>query len=254
MPVIQRLRPLVRQSHISNSVTLSCRCYSDVKPQEGKDIETEEGDGAMRRRLQSLAEDAEGIPEHFKTGPASAITDAGLLKLQDRVDQASFQQLYPRAYAESSIPQSADKLTRDIAADIPWTGEERTHDAVLRMLNDVHKPLKMPVAKPTLSSFPLRGATKSTPLPKSATGRALAAKEASQGYSLLKEKLSPGFRAMPATMEGLASLAEERIQEARARGEFKNLPGQGKPAVKDHLNDSPYLERTGISYTKCNQR
>ena len=116
------------------------------------------------------------------------------------------------------------------------------------MLTDVHKPLKMPVPKPTLSSLPLKAAVpKTNLLPKTGTGRVLAAKEASQGYSLLKEKLSPGFRSMPATMEGLASLAEERIQDARSRGEFKNLPGRGKPAPKDHLNDSPYLDRTGIA-------
>ena len=102
----------------------------------------------------------------------------------------------------------------------------------------------MPVPKPTLSSLPLRGPKKVVP-PKTTSGRVLAAKEASQGYSLLKEKLSPGFRAMPATMEGLASLAEERIQDARARGEFKNLPGRGKPAKNDHLNDSPHIDRTG---------
>jgi hypothetical protein len=112
------------------------------------------------------------------------------------------------------------------------------------MLTDVHKPLKMQVPKPTLSSLPLKGPAKKF-TPQKGTGRVLAAKEASQGYSLLKEKLSPGFRAMPATMEGLASLAEERIQDARTRGEFKNLPGRGKPAQKDHLNDSAYIDRTG---------
>ena len=82
------------------------------------------------------------------------------------------------------------------------------------MLTDVHKPLKIPIPNPTLSSLPLKGPKKRPP-PKSGGSRVLAAKEASQGYSLLKEKLSPGFRAMPATTEGLASLAEERIQDAR---------------------------------------
>jgi Domain of unknown function (DUF1992) len=116
------------------------------------------------------------------------------------------------------------------------------------MLTDVHKPLKTPVPKPTLSSLPLKAAVPKKNLPPSTgTGRVLAAKEASQGYSLLKEKLSPGFRAMPATVEGLAFLAEERIQDARSRGEFTDLPGRGKPAPKDHLNESPYLDRTGMT-------
>lgn len=244
MPVIRRIRPLVRQSHISRSIASSCRCYSEAKTQQN-DPEIQGDEGAMHRRLQSLAEEAEGIPEHFRTTPESTLTDADLLKLQDRLSQASFQRAFPRAQGEANLPQSVGKLTRDIAADEPWTGEESTSDAVLRMLTDVHKPLQMPATKPTLGSLPLRGA-KRPATPKSATGRALAAKEASQGYSLLKEKLSPGFRSMPASMEGLASLAEEKIQEARARGEFKNLPGRGKPAAKDYLDESPHLDRTGI--------
>lgn len=197
----------------------------------------------MHRRLQSLAESAQPIRDDPKAGPDSTLTDIDLLKLQDSISQTSFEQAYPRAYAEHNLPSSADKLTRNIAADAPWTGEESTPDAVLRMLTDVHKPLKMPVPKPTLSSLPLKGPKKV--VQPQGTGRVLAAKEASQGYSLLKEKLSPGFRTMPATMEGLASLAEERIQDARSRGEFKNLPGRGKPAKKDHLNDSAYIDRTG---------
>ena len=200
----------------------------------------------MTRRLESLEESAQGIPAHFKSSPESTLTDIDLLKLQDRIAQASFDSSFPRAHAEHNLPQAADKLTRQIAADQPWTGEESTPDAVLRMLTDVHKPLKMPVGKPSLSQLPLKGPKKPV-VPKSTGGRVLAAKEASQGYSLLKEKLSPGFRAMPATMEGLASLAEERIQNARMRGEFNNLPGRGKPVVKDHLNDSAYIDRTGRS-------
>src|SRR5579859_1638104 len=214
------------------------------RPPVNKDPE----DSAILRRLQSLAESAQPLRDDPKAGPASStststITDLDILKLQDRISQATFNATFPRAHAQVNLPPSADKLTRNIAADTPWTGEESTHDSVLRMLTDVHKPLKMPAPTPTLSSLPLKGPKKV--IPQKGTGRVLAAKEASQGYSLLKEKLSPGFRAMPATMEGLASLAEEKIQDARSRGEFNNLPGRGKPAQKDHLNDSAYIDRTG---------
>jgi hypothetical protein len=224
----------------------SSRSFGSSSIREPKDGEE---DNDMHRRLQSLAESAQPIADDPKAGatdPSTILTDTDLLKLQDRISQASFEKSFPRANAQATLPSSADKLTRHIAADQPWQGDESTPDAVLRMLTDVHKPLKMPVGKPTLSQLPLKGPTKVVS-PKSRGGRVLAAKEASQGYSLLKEKLSPGFRAMPATMEGLASLAEERIQDARNRGQFKNLPGRGKPAPKDHLNDSPYLDRTGTS-------
>lgn len=252
----------VRLSYLSplkQSVQICRRCSAKPDPgAKGEDAaaspETNRDpeDSAIMRRLQSLAETAQPIRDDPKAGAPSAttsstITDRDILELQERISQARFDSLYPRAQAEVSLPRSEDKLTRNIAADIPWTGEESTHDSVLRMLTDVHKPLKMPVPKPTLSSLPLKGPTKKF-VPQKGTGRVLAAKEASQGYSLLKEKLSPGFRAMPATMEGLASLAEERIQDARTRGEFKNLPGRGKPAEKDHLNDSAYIDRTGTLY------
>jgi Domain of unknown function (DUF1992) len=242
MALTQRSRPFILRSAINRPFTTSCRYYSTPARQDKRDGDEGE-EGAMQRRLQSLAESAQPIHDDPKAGQP-LITDVDLLKLQDRIAQASFQQSYPRAHAEMNLPGSADKLTRNIAADTPWTGEETTNDAVLRMLTDVHRPLKIQFPNPTLSSLPLKGPKKFLP-PKSGSGRVLAAKEASQGYSLLKEKLSPGFRAMPATMEGLASLAEEKIQDARSRGEFKNLPGRGKPAPKDHLNDSPYLDRTG---------
>ena len=255
MPLTLHLRPFIsRPSKLRIAfIPPSCRRYSTPSPQTKPPSEAEEpseDQGAMHRRLQDLAESAQPLPDDPKAGtPSSTITEVDLLKLQDRISQASFEQSYPRAFAEANLPRSADKLTRDIAADRPWTGEESTSDAVLRQLTDVHKPLKVPVPKPTLSSLPLRGPKKPVP-PKTTSGRVLAAKEASQGYSLLKEKLSPGFRAMPATMEGLASLAEERIQDARARGEFKNLPGRGKPAKKDHLNDSPHIDRTGKAFIR----
>jgi hypothetical protein len=245
MALTSRIHPSIFRSHIIRSCVPICRHYSNPQPQETTTpAKAGEEDGAMHRRLQSLAESAQPIPDGPKAG-TSTMTDIDLLKLQDRIAQASFEQTYSRAHVELNLPKSADQLTRNIAADVPWTGEENTKDTVLRMLTDAHKPLKMPVPKPTLSSLPLKG-PKNVPTPKSGGSRVLAAKEASQGYSLLKEKLSPGFRSMPATLEGLASLAEERIQDARTRGEFKNLPGRGKPANRDHLNESPYLDRTGI--------
>ena len=229
---------------------VSRRCYSAAaSAAETTVTDKNAGDeepSAMQRRLEELAETAQPLVDDPKAGASSAaLTDTDLLKMQERIAQASFNAAYPRAAGQHTMPSSADKLTRNIAADMPWTGEESQHDSALRMLVDKHKALRAPAPKPTLSSLPLKGAKKPVTA-KTSTGRALAAKEASQGYSLLKEKLSPGFHAMPATMEGLASLADERIQDARARGEFKNLPGRGKQAPKDHLDDSPYLDRTGV--------
>jgi hypothetical protein len=39
----------------------------------------------------------------------------------------------------------------------------------------------------------------------------------------LKERFTPGARAMPNSIRGLAALANERIEDAIARGQFKVL-------------------------------
>ena len=40
-------------------------------------------------------------------------------------------------------------------------------------------------------------------------------------------------------MDMFAMIAERRIQEAMARGEFDNLPGKGKPLVQEDLSGVP---------------
>jgi len=47
-------------------------------------------------------------------------------------------------------------------------------------------------------------------------------------------------------MDVLAALAEEKIREAMARGEFDNLPGAGKPIVLD--DDSMVPEELRVAY------
>lgn len=59
----------------------------------------------------------------------------------------------------------------------------------------------------------------------------------------LKERFAPAARALPATIQGLASLANERIEVAIARGQFKNLP-RGKTIERDHNASSPFIDTT----------
>jgi hypothetical protein len=40
-------------------------------------------------------------------------------------------------------------------------------------------------------------------------------------------------------MDFFACIAEQRIQEAMARGDFDNLPGRGKPIVQEDLSGVP---------------
>jgi hypothetical protein len=59
----------------------------------------------------------------------------------------------------------------------------------------------------------------------------------------LRERFTPGARTI--TPQGLSSLANERIEDAMARGQFRNIPrGKGKSVERDHIADSPFVDTT----------
>lgn len=71
----------------------------------------------------------------------------------------------------------------------------------------------------------------------------------------LKERFSPGARPMPTTLQGLTSLANERIEDAIARGKFKNIPrGKGKNIERDYNASSPFLDTTEYFMNKIIQK
>jgi len=69
----------------------------------------------------------------------------------------------------------------------------------------------------------------------------------------LRERFTPGARAMPNTLTGLASLANERIEDAIARGQFKNIP-RGKGVERDNRADNPFIDTTEYIMNKMIQR
>ena len=58
---------------------------------------------------------------------------------------------------------------------------------------------------------------------------------------------------MPTSVQGLASLANERIEDAIARGQFKNLP-RGKVIERDHNASSPFIDTTEYLMNKIIQK
>ena len=170
---------------------------------------------------------------------------------------------------------SAGRETRQTAAAQPWTGTESLEDAALRMLNDAHKPLR--------SAGPSRGVKPRAP-PLSLDMRMKKAVQRSQGQRLanardrtsvyalsqdpnmterereqmrkqLKERFTPGARPMPTTLQGLTSLANERIEDAIARGQFKNIPrGKGTNIERDYNASSPFLDTTEYFMNKIIQK
>ena len=167
---------------------------------------------------------------------------------------------------------SAGKGTRDHAGAEPWTGSEPLPDAALRMLDDSHKRLRTPSSsyKSPRPVINLRPSPKKSLSP---GDRLAAARDKTSIYAIsqqpdmseserekyrqeLKERFSgPAARPMPVTLSGLTSLANERIEDAIARGQFKNLPrGKGINVERDYNANSPFLDTTEYFMNKIIQK
>ncbi len=154
----------------------------------------------------------------------------------------------------------------------PWTGTESLHDSALRMLDDSHKKLRSPSSSP---SIPQRKIVNLRPDPKrivSAADRLANARDKTSIYAIsqqgdmskqererwrkeLKERFTPGARPMPTSIQGLTSLANERIEDAIARGQFKNIPrGKGANVERDYNASSPFLDTTEYFMNKIIQK
>lgn len=80
-------------------------------------------------------------------------------------------------------------------------------------------------------------------------------KEKEQMRSQFKERFIGGARPMPASVQGLAALADQRIEDAIARGQFKNIArGKGKNIERDYTASSPFLDTTEYFMNKIIQK
>ena len=173
------------------------------------------------------------------------------------------------------LQSSAGKGTRDVAAAEPWTGSETVSDAALRMLNDAHRPLrgarppKIPTPKGLAASVDMRmkKAVQKSQAERLANARdrmsvyamsqdpTLSETEREQMRKTLKERFTAGARPMPSSVQGLAALANERIEDAIARGQFRNIArGKGKNVETDHNANSPFLDTTEYFMNKIIQK
>ena len=72
---------------------------------------------------------------------------------------------------------------------------------------------------------------------------------------ILKERFTAGARPMPGSVQGLAALANERIEDAIARGQFKNIArGKGLNVERDYNANSPFLDTTEYFMNKIIQK
>lgn len=83
----------------------------------------------------------------------------------------------------------------------------------------------------------------------------LSEKEREAMRQQLKERFTPGARPMPTTLRGLSALANERIEDAIARGQFKNIArGKGTNVERDYNASSPFLDTTEYFMNKIIQK
>ncbi|KAF2675243.1 hypothetical protein BT63DRAFT_420458 [Microthyrium microscopicum] len=226
--------------------------------QQAEDASSEPSQGAMSARLEQLTEEA------LESGTTNLDDASFSAELRDRLAARialanNLQTSHPQAFAEANLRSSAGHGTRDLASAQPWTGNEALADTALRMLNDAHKPLKSShssAPEPRIAPQGLVGVRRKP----SAGARIASAKERSSQYAQAREaglsqkerqqlsdemkaRFEPSARELPATLGGLAALANRRIDEAIARGKFKNLP-RGKELERDYNASSPFIDTT----------
>ena len=143
------------------------------------------------------------------------------------------------------------------------------------MLNDAHKPLrstgppKIPTPRGPPASVDMRmkkavqkshgerlaNARDRTSVYALSQDSSLSENEREKMRKILKERFTAGARPMPGSVQGLAALANERIEDAIARGQFKNIArGKGLNVERDHNANSPFLDTTEYFMNKIIQK
>lgn len=285
-PTIHRLfaRYIQKSTSTSDYTTAPPRRPNDTPPENASTKNStdgissppsppqEEKHSALAQRLEDLAESAVlASPNNPHT---TILSDDLKTALERRIAAAEFSSEYSQSIAFANVPASAPKHSRDLAGATPWTGTESQEDAVLRMLTDSHKPLKHGLrGKPSLQSVGSLWPKNTFQPPVVAGTRVARARDKSLEYSISKDKgLTPeerkqvkdmfkdrfegpavGGGGSVASVSAIMSLADKRIEDARARGQFNDLP-RGKPLEKDHMASSPYLDTTEYFLNKIIQR
>jgi hypothetical protein len=231
----------------------------------------EKDEDALTRRLRQMSEEALESGGH---GALKAVEEAGFsadlkAQLEQRIASANLRS------SEADLPASASRHTRDLATTEAWTGTESIHDASLRMLNDSHKPMRLgrPPRAPGVQmpksidtgrkrSKEQRGVRLANARDRSGiyvsvkTDDELNAEDRAQQLQELKDRFDPNARVIvPGDISGLASLANKRIEDAIARGQFKNIPrGKGMNVERDHNASSPFIDTTEYFMNKIIQK
>ncbi|ODH26314.1 hypothetical protein ACO22_04697 [Paracoccidioides brasiliensis] len=228
-------------------------------------------EGAMSRRLSEMADEAmlEGGKSVRKNLQEASFSEDLKKKLEERIAESTFRSENAAAFSLANLPANASRGTQDIAAATPWTGTESIHDVSLRMLNDASKPMRVPFRPPQPGPKNIQPTLRNSRSQSSAE-RLAAARDGTSTYAQsqnanmsdqereairreLQERFMPVARAI--TPQGLSSLANERIEDAIARGQFRNIKrGKGINIERDHNASSPYIDTTEYLLNKIIQK
>ncbi|EED16766.1 conserved hypothetical protein [Talaromyces stipitatus ATCC 10500] len=246
----------------------------DEKPSNGSEPSESKQEGALSRRLAEMTEESllEGGRSAHKNLQEAGFSDDLKRALEEKIKAASFKSENAQAFSVLNTPTSAGKGTRDHAMAAPWRGTENVQDTALRMLDDAKKPIRVPFKIPN-PAIPVNVNLKPGAKVRHSTGSRLAsARDKTQTYALsqssglsdkereeirsqLTARFEAGARSLPMTLSGLSSLANERIEDAIARGQFKNLPrGKGKHTTTDHNANSAFIDTTEYFMNKIIQK
>jgi hypothetical protein len=241
-----------------------------AEKQDGGRKEDEE-EGALTRRLREMSEEALEAGGH---SALKAVEEAGFsadlkAQLEHRISAANLKS------STADLPASASRHTRDLATTEAWSGTESIHDASLRMLNDAHKPMRLgrPPRAPGVQmpktidtghrrNKEQRGMRLANARDRSGiyisvnTDAEMDAQDREKQLQELKDRFDPNARVIvPGDISGLASLANKRIEDAIARGQFKNIPrGKGQNVERDHNASSPFIDTTEYFMNKIIQK
>lgn len=236
-------------------------------------LQSEDG-GYMKRKLAQLAEESRPFKDDPKAGkiyfegeelePAGPITISEankelLEKMAKEIEGKEFDYSNQRAISiATKIPSYAPKESRDIAISKPWTGTESPLETSSRMLNDSFKPLKvnkqpavsMPKLSPKISISHRLATAREKSLDyelhhKHSQKKSSLDEEDESGPSfreLYQERFS-GVSMMANSLSAIDSMASQRIEDAIARGEFKNIPRGHKVEQDPHLSNA-YIDTT----------
>ncbi|PHH62739.1 hypothetical protein CDD81_6727 [Ophiocordyceps australis] len=235
-----------------------------AKSEKKKDNASQQNGGAPTSQAKqgSLARRLEEATEHVLMTEGSsgrqAVQDAGFSeelkeKLLSRLAAADLSKEDVEEPAEAGSTADADAASLQACK-----GGESAKGAVLRILDDARRPFS-PVAqtkgKPQSPGQRIASARDQVSMYAGAGLKGLSKEEKQEMKQQLKERYHPVARAMPVSISesGLAAMANRRIDEAIARGQFKNLP-RGQNLENDARKNSPYIGTTQFLMNRIIQR